>query len=440
MRSQKFNFSKVIRKLQDLFDPSQINKLARECGFLQRFRKLDGAHFFMLCIGMKQGLTASLKQMCTVLKSLDIELSAESLHDRFNNSSVDFMKQMFIKCLRINIQSASYQFLSIFNGIYIQDGTAFQLPDRFSKIFKGYGGGASESAIKIDFTYDYQNSGWLDLKLCSGTDVDFKQLPQSYHPGSLTLRDLGYFKLRDFEQITKDKAFYLSRLKNKVTIYTPQDVPRQIDLLKISRRMKINQIISIPVLVGMQKMPARLVVQKIPKKVADEIRHKMRTDKVNKRKGLTKQRLDLCQVRAYITNIPAEIVTPQQIINLYHLRWQIELLFKAWKTQFKIHQVKEMKEQRFICLMLGNLIRILLNFKILSWAKATIQQNNSLEISEIKATQCIEIVANDWIQLFKKNTYYVLINFLKTIISNLKKFCIKQPKKGKLTPTNLCLT
>jgi len=33
-----------------------------------------------------------------------------------------------------------------------------------------------------------------------------------------------------------------------------------------------------------------------------------------------------------ITDLPRETFTSIQIINIYHLRWQIELVFKEWKS------------------------------------------------------------------------------------------------------------
>jgi Transposase DDE domain len=37
-----------------------------------------------------------------------------------------------------------------------------------------------------------------------------------------------------------------------------------------------------------------------------------------------------------VTNVPAELLTPAEAVVLYRARWQIELLFKRWKSQDRV--------------------------------------------------------------------------------------------------------
>ncbi|WP_231563719.1 MULTISPECIES: transposase [Anoxybacillus] len=60
-----------------------------------------------------------------------------------------------------------------------------------------------------------------------------------------------------------------------------------------------------------------------------------------------------------LTNLPQESFDGQQVYELYSLRWQIELLFKAWKSVFDLAKVKKMKKERFECHLYGTLIAIL---------------------------------------------------------------------------------
>ena len=52
------------------------------------------------------------------------------------------------------------------------------------------------------------------------------------------------------------------------------------------------------------------------------------------------------------------------IIQLYRLRWQIELVFKTWKSLLCIHKVKAVKKDRLECQLLARFIWILMNWKI----------------------------------------------------------------------------
>ncbi|WMJ17782.1 transposase [Geobacillus proteiniphilus] len=65
-----------------------------------------------------------------------------------------------------------------------------------------------------------------------------------------------------------------------------------------------------------------------------------------KRKGkaLARQTLEQKKYHILLTNLPQESFDGQQVYELYSLRWQIELLLKAWKSVFDLEKVKEMKK------------------------------------------------------------------------------------------------
>ncbi|PGX74833.1 hypothetical protein COE45_27705 [Bacillus thuringiensis] len=69
--------------------------------------------------------------------------------------------------------------------------------------------------------------------------------------------------------------------------------------------------------------------------------------KEEKKKGITyKERSKrLSGINVYITNLSAENVPTEHIHDLYSLRWQIEILFKTWKSFFQIDKCKEIKKE-----------------------------------------------------------------------------------------------
>lgn len=73
----------------------------------------------------------------------------------------------------------------------------------------------------------------------------------------------------------------------------------------------------------------------------------------------------------YITNIPDEVVNKDKVYELYSIRWQIEIMFKIWKSIFKIHATKKVKIERFQCCLYGKLISLLLTSDIFFTVKKT---------------------------------------------------------------------
>lgn len=78
--------------------------------------------------------------------------------------------------------------------------------------------------------------------------------------------------------------------------------------------------------------------------------------KKEKKKGnaLSRQTLEQKKYHILLTNLPQESFGAQEVYDLYSLRWQVELLFKGWKSLFEIDRVKKMKKEQFECHLYGH--------------------------------------------------------------------------------------
>ena len=54
--------------------------------------------------------------------------------------------------------------------------------------------------------------------------------------------------------------------------------------------------------------------------------------------------------------------------TVYRIRWQIELLFKQWKSLLHLHVLKGTRPERIKCLLYGRLITIMLLMRLSSYA------------------------------------------------------------------------
>jgi hypothetical protein len=63
--------------------------------------------------------------------------------------------------------------------------------------------------------------------------------------------------------------------------------------------------------------------------------------------------------------------------SFYRLRWQIELMFKIWKSLCHIDKVKQVKKERLECYIYAKLIDIVLSWQIIGIvAKFTLAKDN----------------------------------------------------------------
>ena len=82
--------------------------------------------------------------------------------------------------------------------------------------------------------------------------------------------------------------------------------------------------------------------------------------------GVSKEHKKKLHYNIYITNVGADILPASKIRKTYYLRWQIELVFKTWKSFFRINEVKRVKRERLECQILGRLLWILINWSLFS--------------------------------------------------------------------------
>jgi hypothetical protein len=165
------------------------------------------------------------------------------------------------------------------------------------------------------------------------------------------------------------------------------------------------------------------------------LRKQKKAKKDNTRKGKKKSEktMSLLGLNIFMTNIAEEILTAEEISEIYSLRWQIELMFKIWKSIFHIQNVKPVKIERFQCQLYGKLILLLLSSTIMFKMRLILLLKQKKEASEIKLA---EIVAK-YIKLLYMNLvnslYNIVFHLLIKIFNNMLKNGKKTHKKGKKT-------
>jgi len=103
-------------------------------------------------------------------------------------------------------------------------------------------------------------------------------------------------------------------------------------------------------------LSARLLIQRVPQEVADQRRRRIR--KTARDKGITPSAaaLALADWTILLTNIPAELLTLSEALVIAKVRWQIELLFKLWKSHGKLDCWRTDKPARILCEVYAKLL------------------------------------------------------------------------------------
>lgn len=399
----------IAQELRRHFSPSQLEQLARQTGFVQRKSKYTAQDLVSLCVFLNEDISITpLTRLCGQLDaSHHLSMSAEGLNQRFNSSAVAFLQALFSTLLQKKIMASSSlpcELNSYFDRIRILDSTVFQLPDLYANRYQGFGGSAHTAGMKIQLEYELKTGEFLQVDVGPGKNSDGlygTKRAKIVEENDLCIRDLGYFCLNDFQEIEDRGAFYVSRLKLNVRVYEKNEaierfkdgkikkasLYKEIDMEAMMNWLQPGEIVEIPeaYLGRDKKFPTRLLVYKLTE---EQTRKRLMIRAKNeKKKGITykerTKRLDAINI--YITNIPEKYVKKEYIYDLYALRWQIEILFKTWKSIFHIDRCKPIKTERFECHVYGQLIAILLSSSLMFQMRKLLLIKKKKETSEFKA-------------------------------------------------------
>lgn len=267
----------------------------------------------------------------------------------------------------------------------------------------------------------------MEIQNGRDSDVTFgTSLLPTVQANDLLIRDLGYFTLDELAKINERDAYYITRLKPKLLLFTRENGEyKRIDLHEIADQMEIGEGKEIHhIYVGKHKQHIlRLILYRLTNEQTEE--RMKRRKKQEKKKGVNYSHhiKKLTKLNIFLTNIPYQCVPMEGIQPFYSLRWQIELLFKTWKSLFKIHKVKKMKMERFECHLYGTLISLLLTSTLAFQMRESLFRKKKKEVSEYKA---ISIVLE-----YRQKLQEVLIENKKSLILLLKRRKVQIEKNGK---------
>ncbi len=179
---------------------------------------------------------------------------------------------------------------------------------------------------------------------------------------------------------------------------------------------------------GKEKHPTRLVAYKLPEEVVNLRRQKAKASARKKGRKPTKEYLNWLEFGYYITNVPSEMLSAEVIGTIYRIRWQIELIFKSWKSLLNIHVLKGTVQQRIKSYVYGRLITITVMTMIYSFACWYASKKHCREASAHKIFNWLKRLNRLGKAIFKNNIKSLLDELMQNILINCK-----QKRKRKTT-------
>ncbi len=335
--------SQVAAAMQAVFGTT-LDELARTTGCVQRQRKFSGSSLARtLVLTVLLHPAAKNRNYQSMAAKLRVHVTEEAIEHRFNDDLVRFLEETLKRVVSQTLvaKAATTRLLRKFTDVWIGDSTTLMLPDEFADRFPGCGGTgkACKAALKIQVLWSLATGTLLGWLLEPGRASDnLSAIAQTPPPaGGLSVFDLGYFSLERFRRIGEAKAFWIWRFQHGTTVF---DVAgKRLNLLRFLRQHGQNGLVDATVVLGeKERLPCRLIAVRVPAEVAARRRQKIREKARDHGREPSQEYLDLQEWTIFVTNCAAELLTWKEVVVLYRARWQIELLFKLWKSHNHLAQ------------------------------------------------------------------------------------------------------
>ena len=345
------------------FAPLPLEQLARECGFLRRRpKKVLPRVFLQLCCLLTLQTECSLRAWACLWGLLTHQtLSKQALAKRCSARALAFVRAVLQLVLgRLARDAAEIPAtLRAFGRVLLHDSTTLALAPKLAAAFPGPRNHCQQlyAALKIQVVYDLLSQRCVHFALTPFTTNDqaaSELILGLARRGDLIIRDLGYLVLRVLARAQEQGVFFLSRWRQGTALW----LPGQAQPLALAAHLRQHGTWDGPVLLGLKdRLPARLIALLLPPAVAAERRRKAWANR-DRRSRPCKERLALLDWEIFITNVPPALWSAQEVAETYRLRWRIEILFKAWKSHFRLARFTNGSAAQIQLLVYGRLLWI----------------------------------------------------------------------------------
>jgi IS4 transposase len=326
--------------LTTLFPARRIRRLARECGAVKRRRKVDIVDLVMcLVLGFASGNQRSLTGIRRAYeKSTRTRIAPSAFYARFSRGLVLLLRELLLDTLKSTADSsakATGRVLKKFGEVLVVDSTLIRLHSALGASYPAVRTNHTLATAKLCVVMNAVTRGAKSIKITHGRRHDVKTLVIGpWVRKKLLIFDLAYFKGTLFHLIDKHDGFFLCRLKGRVDPFIVESNRRD------GRRFEGRTL---------AEAKARTRSDIVDFNVMMHYDHR-RPIKPHRDHRYIRLRVvgvwneDYEQYHFYLTNIPVWKMKAEHVAAVYAARWEVELLFRELKSQYRLDQIPSKKK------------------------------------------------------------------------------------------------
>lgn len=359
--------ARIRKDLKKLVPKKRLEALAKETGAVKRQRKVYVEHLFWTLVlgfaGAKERTLAGLRRAFE--KAAGVTLVPSAFYDRFTAGLVRLMKSVLGEVME-KASGPSRELrgaLAAFKEVLATDSTIVRLHKLLKAKWPACRTNHTEAALKAHVILSVVGCGASSVKVTSERVHDGPVLRAGqWVKDRLLLFDLGYYRFQLFARIAECKGFFLTRLKDGAN-------PTITGVFRRWRGQSVE-------LVG-QKLQD--VLSKLQRQILDvEVeltferhfyRGKKRKDKMRCRVvGILNE--ETGRYHLYVTNVPVETLSAEEVGRVYAARWLIELAFRELKSNYELEAMPSAKANIVETLLYAAFITMMVSRTLLQALRA----------------------------------------------------------------------
>ena len=406
---------------------------AKDSGFIKRRRKLTGAGFVQsLVLGWMSDPHALLDDLAAPLG-----ITVQALQERFTSLAVDCLQRVLRKAMTdlFEARPETIPLLRRFPEVVLEDSTTHVLPACLAQEYPGCGGSdpeAGQAGLKLLVQLEAITGRvrWREPAPARDSDRTLGRDLPPVPAGSLRLVDLGFFDLERMARDTTDGIFGISRVPARLKVRSGVGPARNVpEWLLAQKADRIDTLVTVGT---KHRQTCRLVAVRVPAAVAQRRLQRLKAKLTKKGRTLSAAQRVLCEWTVLITNlVDAARFTAEQLWILYRVRWQVELLFKRWKSGGGLEQSRGRTSSRVLCEFLAKLLAGVIKH----WA--TLLRGGPLSVvSATRAMARVKRRAEGLAQALESGRFEALVRVLERLKGDLDRLP-KRPRRARPTTRQL---
>lgn len=437
-RIRESHITRSKKLFRNALSVDRLDALARETEFVRRQRLVTAASVFWALI-VTVGAQSS-EYVSDILRTLNSRegwtlrykpfwnrLSQASFPTFFRRAFHSLCQDLATQVIRRSRGTA----VAFFSDILIDDGSSFGVAKGLRRAFPGRFTALLPAAVEVHAHMSLVKNSIISATVAPDKEAERQYLPKaaSLPPRSLSLRDRGYIDLSYFEALEDQKAFLICRGRTDMNPFVEriQGVPR-----KFAKKWEGKRLHQLPrtklggteIIVrwnrrGGHSLRLRLVIREQLSPTRKQLNRMS-----DKRRRWSKKNRWLY----LLTNVPREAADADAVVDLYRLRWQIELVFKDWKSYANLHEYQTTNPQIAEGLIWASLCAALLKRALAHVTQIAYGRAISTRIAAQSGPHLLPLLA-DWAQ--RKTATTMFLRLLVFLADNAR---ITHPERKKKRP------